>query len=342
VVAQNSNTPCYGADFYPYGGERVYSNGCAETFKFTGMMRDVTGDDHTQYRQYMSNLGRWASPDPLAGDVSNPQSLNRYAYVMNNPTTLTDPSGMGPKDGWDPCDRRPDKASCGGGQVGPNDPGPYATDPADIECAYVGTANAGCSQLPGLWSNGTPVQPGVTVSVGGTGSTTGSAQIWSTNDLPCELGDCGSSGWPGGATGPLSGDFGPFGLPASGGFGMPCDFGTCGNSFPGDGFQAAAAAAAGYGIWEFAKDAIFAGLAYYGLRNETRKLYRAHCKCSVIDLSSGIDAGIGVFVEGDGVGSTPQQAKNAARIDASMKAARQYGTIDRPVRIKHCNYTVSK
>ncbi len=34
------------------------------------------------------------SPDPLGGDILNPQSLNRYAYVMNNPTTWTDPLGL--------------------------------------------------------------------------------------------------------------------------------------------------------------------------------------------------------------------------------------------------------
>ncbi len=33
-------------------------------------------------------------PDPLAGDLTNPQSLNRYAYALNNPTTLVDPSGL--------------------------------------------------------------------------------------------------------------------------------------------------------------------------------------------------------------------------------------------------------
>ncbi len=52
--------------------------------------------DPTHFRMFSSDEGRWLSPDPLAGDVSNPQSLNRYAYVGNNPTTLTDPSGLCP------------------------------------------------------------------------------------------------------------------------------------------------------------------------------------------------------------------------------------------------------
>ncbi len=50
----------------------------------------------TQFRRYSPTYGRWMSPDPLAGDVTNPQSLNRYAYVLNNPTTLTDPLGLDP------------------------------------------------------------------------------------------------------------------------------------------------------------------------------------------------------------------------------------------------------
>lgn len=38
--------------------------------------------------------GRCLTPDPLGGDISNPQTLNRYAYVLNSPVTLTDPSGL--------------------------------------------------------------------------------------------------------------------------------------------------------------------------------------------------------------------------------------------------------
>jgi RHS repeat-associated protein len=55
--------------------------------------------DPTPNRMYTSGLGRWLSPDPTAGNVLNPQPLNRYAYVMNNPINMVDPSGL---DG-EPC-----------------------------------------------------------------------------------------------------------------------------------------------------------------------------------------------------------------------------------------------
>jgi hypothetical protein len=42
----------------------------------------------------MSRLGRFSSPDPLAGAITNPQSLNRYTYVLNDPCNLVDPLGL--------------------------------------------------------------------------------------------------------------------------------------------------------------------------------------------------------------------------------------------------------
>ncbi len=39
------------------------------------------------------------SPDPKQGKLSNPQSLNLYIYVLDDPTTLRDPSGL---DWWNP------------------------------------------------------------------------------------------------------------------------------------------------------------------------------------------------------------------------------------------------
>jgi hypothetical protein len=39
-------------------------------------------------------MGRFISPDPVGGNFNNPQSLNRYSYVMNSPLALIDPTGF--------------------------------------------------------------------------------------------------------------------------------------------------------------------------------------------------------------------------------------------------------
>ena len=41
---------------------------------------------------------RWLTPDPMAGDILNPQSLNRYvpeSGMLNNPVNFTDLLGLG-------------------------------------------------------------------------------------------------------------------------------------------------------------------------------------------------------------------------------------------------------
>jgi RHS repeat-associated protein len=53
--------------------------------------------DDFMYRRYSPSQGHWISPDPAgtaAVDPMNPQSWNRYAYVLNNPLTLVDPLGL--------------------------------------------------------------------------------------------------------------------------------------------------------------------------------------------------------------------------------------------------------
>jgi RHS repeat-associated protein len=65
--------------------------------RFTGQERDAeTGLDNFLARYMSSAQGRFMSPDPLgmfAADPFNPQSWNLYAYVLNNPLALTDPTG---------------------------------------------------------------------------------------------------------------------------------------------------------------------------------------------------------------------------------------------------------
>jgi RHS repeat-associated protein len=55
-----------------------------------------TGLDHTWFRNLDSLSGRWTSPDPYIGSMSinDPQSLNRYVYVENNPVNAVDPTGL--------------------------------------------------------------------------------------------------------------------------------------------------------------------------------------------------------------------------------------------------------
>jgi RHS repeat-associated protein len=58
---------------------------------------------HTLFRRYSSTQGRWLSPDPGEGCGENPQTLNLYPYVGNNPTNRTDPKGNWWWD-WGWCD----------------------------------------------------------------------------------------------------------------------------------------------------------------------------------------------------------------------------------------------
>ena len=65
---------------------------------FTGKERDAeSGNDYFEARYYGSSMGRFLSPDPSMleyADPTNPQSLNLYSYVLNNPLGFIDPDGM--------------------------------------------------------------------------------------------------------------------------------------------------------------------------------------------------------------------------------------------------------
>ncbi|HUY12154.1 MAG TPA: RHS repeat-associated core domain-containing protein [Terriglobia bacterium] len=77
---------------YPWGRAWTSQEGLFAGFSDVNTMIDTYAG---RARQYSFNQGRWLTPDPLGGDLTNPQSLNRYAYVLNNPATLIDPLGLG-------------------------------------------------------------------------------------------------------------------------------------------------------------------------------------------------------------------------------------------------------
>jgi hypothetical protein len=49
--------------------------------------------DYFLARYYSSTQGRFTSADSFGGSAGNPQTLNHYAYVQNDPLNFIDPTG---------------------------------------------------------------------------------------------------------------------------------------------------------------------------------------------------------------------------------------------------------
>ncbi|MGB9464100.1 MAG: RHS repeat-associated core domain-containing protein [Candidatus Acidiferrum sp.] len=103
VMTQNNGAVCYDADFDPFGSEHSYTNNCpsSNAYKFEGKERDSeTGNDDFGARYYNSRFGRWLSADwssvpvpvPYA-NLTNPQTLNLYAMVSDDPESFADLDG---------------------------------------------------------------------------------------------------------------------------------------------------------------------------------------------------------------------------------------------------------
>jgi RHS repeat-associated protein len=88
-----------GTGYTAYGVERTSSANDAE--KFATYYRDAkTGLDYAINRYYWSGLGRFLTADPYeatadgANNPVEPQSWNRYAYVLSDPMNGFDPTGL--------------------------------------------------------------------------------------------------------------------------------------------------------------------------------------------------------------------------------------------------------
>jgi len=98
--------------YFPYGATR--SGAVSTTYKFTGQrLDDSTGLYYYGARYYDAAIGRFVQADSIVPSPGNPQALNRYSYVYNNPLRYTDSTGHDPED-WDPAWVERYKAAHGG------------------------------------------------------------------------------------------------------------------------------------------------------------------------------------------------------------------------------------
>jgi len=135
------------------------STGSQGTFGFAGEQTDAeTGLLHLRARPYAPGLGRFLSRDPMSPSKGGTQGYQPYAYAGNNPTTLTDPSGLAPD----------------GGLLGlaPAIAGVFFRLTWILDCAFYGECFA-----PGTTSGGG------TVGGPGTGSGGPTGEGWSTRGL---------------------------------------------------------------------------------------------------------------------------------------------------------------
>ncbi len=93
LVTDSSGNTSAQLGHFPFG--ESWYNVTNDKLLFTTYERDAeSGNDFAMARYNVNRLGRFLSPDLLNGDISDPQSLNRYAYVLNDPCNLGDSLGL--------------------------------------------------------------------------------------------------------------------------------------------------------------------------------------------------------------------------------------------------------
>ena len=96
-VLDSSFTALDGMRYKPFGEDRDTGSSLNTDRKFTGQTEDeAAGLYWYASRAYDPAIGRFVSPDTVVPVPFNPQSLNRYSYVYNNPLKYTDPTGHSP------------------------------------------------------------------------------------------------------------------------------------------------------------------------------------------------------------------------------------------------------
>ncbi|HEX5414308.1 MAG TPA: RHS repeat-associated core domain-containing protein [Chloroflexota bacterium] len=99
-VADATFVPLDQMRYAAYGASRDAGSNLNTDHLFTGQTQDAAiGLYWYQSRAYDPAIGRFTQPDTVVPDPKNPQALNRYAYGLNSPVRMKDPSGHRVSDG---------------------------------------------------------------------------------------------------------------------------------------------------------------------------------------------------------------------------------------------------
>ena len=151
IASKNTQAYSYSLGFAPFG-EQYAAGGNPPTVAWFGENPTNTVSDEydADNRRIHSSQGRWISPDPAglaAVELSNPQTLNRYAYVKNNPLNRVDPTGL------NDCEAHADCENIGlglgdFGQPGQDILGTQSFGPANAAngCAFSDITNCAASE----------------------------------------------------------------------------------------------------------------------------------------------------------------------------------------------------
>jgi RHS repeat-associated protein len=92
LVVTSTLTVTFSSNYVPYGPNYAISG--KEVFMYTGKPYDtVTGLYYFAARYYDPSLGRFITEDSYNGTKTDPLSMNRYSYAVENPMKYVDPSG---------------------------------------------------------------------------------------------------------------------------------------------------------------------------------------------------------------------------------------------------------
>jgi len=99
VITDSTGLKVQSIAYYPYGAPRMNQSLITPVidvpYKYTGKELDSTTNlYYYEARYYDATIGRFMSADTIVQNPKDPQTLNRYTYVRNNPYRYTDPTGQ--------------------------------------------------------------------------------------------------------------------------------------------------------------------------------------------------------------------------------------------------------